>query len=152
PLDRRIHRAGLDDLIADEPALGAVALEPPLVLNRLARDTVAGEARQPHVGGPGNDTLLARRQRQKGAALSQHVIHHEKRLAVSADAEGLDGGNTRLLDAGAAELVGRRLVGLREPAIDLVHPAEVALQVPHEWNPAVIEVGEIDPGAEHPAA
>ena len=52
----------------------------------------------------------------------------------------------------AAELVGRRVLREGEPAINLVHIAEVALEIPHERNPAVIEVREIDAGAEHAAA
>src|SRR5215470_14649301 len=56
-----VHSAGLDDLVADEFAFKTVALEPALVLDRLAGDAVAGEARQPHVGGARNDALLARR-------------------------------------------------------------------------------------------
>src|SRR6202521_3809391 len=36
-----------------------------------------------------------------------------------------------------------------ETAVELVHVAEVALQIPEKWNAAVIEVREIDAGAEH---
>jgi len=41
-------------------------------------------------------------------------------LAVAADGKGFDRRDPRLLDGVAAELVGRRVVGKREPAIDLV--------------------------------
>src|SRR5262249_40848497 len=39
-----------------------------------------------------------------------------------------------------------------EPAIDLVHVAEIALEIPNERDAAVIEVREIDAGAEHAAS
>src|SRR5438128_2469537 len=42
-----VHAAGLDDLVADQAALRAVAFQPPLVLDRLARDAVADRAGQP---------------------------------------------------------------------------------------------------------
>src|SRR5207344_177013 len=67
-LDRRVHLAGLDDLITDQAALRAVAFDPALVLNRLARNPVAGEARQPHVRRAGNNALLARGQSQERSA------------------------------------------------------------------------------------
>ena len=87
----------------------------------------------------------------RNAALGEHVVHHQQQLAMAADGERLHRGDPRLLDALAAEFVGRRVVGEREPAIDLVHVTQVALQVPDERDPAVIEVGEIDAGAEHAA-
>src|SRR5205085_6976425 len=40
----------------------------------------------------------------------------------------------------------------RDAAQELVNEAEVAHQKPHEWNPAAIEMGEIDPAAEDTAA
>src|SRR4051812_399306 len=43
-LDAFIHRAGLDDLVADQPSFRAVAVEPTFVLDGLARDAIAGEA------------------------------------------------------------------------------------------------------------
>src|SRR5262249_46214151 len=49
----------------------------------------------------------------------------------------------------AAELVGRRIVGARQPAIELVDEAEVALEVPDERDAAVIEMREVDAGAEN---
>src|SRR5262247_3402902 len=121
-----------------------------LVLDRLPRDAVTGEARQAHVGRARNDALLARRQGQERAALGEHVIHHQQELAVAADGKGLDRRDPRLLDAPPAELVGRRVVGAGEPAVDLVDVAEIALEIPEERNAAVIEMGEIDAGAEHP--
>ncbi len=148
---RLIHAAVRDDLVADEAPFRAVAFEPALVLDRLARDAVAGEAWQPHIGGAGNDALLARRQGHERALFGEHIVHHQERLAVPADREGLHRGDPRLLDRLSAELVGRRVVQ-REPAIDLVHPAEVALEIPDEGDAPVIEVREVDAGAEHPAA
>src|SRR5262245_20241790 len=149
PFECRVHLAGLDDLVADQAAFRAVAFEPPVVLDRLPRDAVAGEARQAHVGGARNNALLARGQGQERAALGEHVVHHQQELAVAADGKGLDRGDPRLLDAPPAELVGRRVVGAGEPAIDLVDVAEVALEVPEERDAAMIEMGEIDAGAEH---
>ncbi len=70
PFDRRIHAAGLDDLVADQPPLRAVAVQALFVLDCLAGNTVADRARQPHVGGAGNDALLPRRQRQIGGLLA----------------------------------------------------------------------------------
>ena len=49
-LDRRVHLGRPDDLVADQAAFRAVAGEPALVLDRLARDAVAGEARQAQIG------------------------------------------------------------------------------------------------------
>src|SRR5919204_5524693 len=60
-LEGGVHLAGADDLVADQPAFRTVAVEPPLVQNRLPRDAVAGEAGHAHVGGTGVDALLARR-------------------------------------------------------------------------------------------
>src|SRR5262249_44385689 len=54
-LDRAVHAPWLNELVADQPSLRTVAFQPALVLDRLARDAVAGEARQPHIGGAGND-------------------------------------------------------------------------------------------------
>src|SRR5499426_4179818 len=45
-----------------------------------------------------------------------------------------------------------RAVGARQAAIDLVDVAEVALEIPHEGNVAVIEMREVDAGPEHAAA
>src|SRR5262245_15087150 len=64
-LHGRIHGTDVNDLVANQPALRAVTFEPALVLNRLARDAIPGEARQPHVCGPRNDTFLARWQCQE---------------------------------------------------------------------------------------
>ncbi len=96
------------------PSLGTVAIEPPAVLDRLAGDAIAGEARQPQIGGARDDALLAGRQREVGAALGDHVVAHQEDLAVAADRKALDGGDPELFDA--VTLV--RAVWLREPAID----------------------------------
>src|SRR5262245_6405013 len=39
-LDGRVHLAGFDDLVADQPPFRAVAVEPAFVLDRLPRDAV----------------------------------------------------------------------------------------------------------------
>src|SRR5919198_3332976 len=67
---------------------------------------------------------------------------------MAADGEGFDRGNPGLLDRVAAELVGRRIVGEGEPAVDLVDVAEVALEIPNERDAPVVEMSEIDAGAE----
>src|SRR5262245_66172213 len=59
PFDRRVHGAGLDDLVADQPSLRAVAFEPALVLDRLTRDAVAREAGPPPSRGAGDDAFAA---------------------------------------------------------------------------------------------
>src|SRR5262249_1177816 len=73
-------------------------------------------------------------------------------LAVAADRKPLDGRDPELFDAAAAEFIGRRVVRPGEPPVDLVHISEVALQVPDERDAAVIEVGQIDAGAEDSTA
>src|SRR5262249_55014428 len=85
-------------------------------------------------------------------ALGEHVIHHQQDLAMAADGEGLDCGDPRLLDGVAAELVRRRVVGKGKSAIDFVDVAEIALEIPNEWNAPVIEMSEVDAGAENAAA
>src|SRR5262249_56305561 len=46
---RSIHCSRVGNFIADKPPLRAVALQPALVLYRLARDAVAGEAGEAHL-------------------------------------------------------------------------------------------------------
>src|SRR6201993_725648 len=58
-LDGRVHFAGLDDLVADQPSFRAVAFEPAFVLDRLPRDAVAGAVRHAHIGRARDDTFLA---------------------------------------------------------------------------------------------
>ena len=50
--------AGGDDLVADQPPLGAVAFQPPLRLDQLPRQPLAGKAGQAQIGGTRNDALL----------------------------------------------------------------------------------------------
>jgi hypothetical protein len=108
-LNRRVHIAGGDDLVADQPPLRAVALQPPLVLDRLPCDAVADEARQPHVGRARNDALLARGKRHERTLLGQNIVDRQENLAVTADGEGLHRRDPGLLDCLAAELVRRRI-------------------------------------------
>ncbi len=69
---------------------------------------------------------------------------------MAADGETLDGGDPRLFERLAAHIVGRNLrVG--ETAINLVHVAEIALDIPEKRNPPPIEMGQIDAGAEDAA-
>ena len=64
-IDRRVHRPGIDDLIADQAAVRLFAIDAPFVLDRLPRDAVADKARQPQIGHAGNDAFLARGQGQE---------------------------------------------------------------------------------------
>src|SRR5262249_51081728 len=82
-------------------------------------------------------------------ALRRKMANPRQGLAVAADGKGFDRRDPRLLDGVAAELVGWRVVGEGKPAIDLVDVAEIALEIPNERDAAVIEMREIDAGAEH---
>ena len=139
PLDRLIHRAGLDNLVADHSSLGAIALQPPLVLDRLTRQTVSDCARQSHVSGAGDDALLARGESHERSLLGDDVIDREKDLAVAADGEGFDRGDDWFFHRVAAEFVGGR-IGKCKTAIKFVDIAEVAHLVPQIRNPPVIEM------------
>src|SRR5271155_5313100 len=152
PLDRLIHRTRGDGFVADQPPLRTVARDSSFGLDRLTGDTVAGQSRQPQVGGARNYPLLAGRQCQVGVVLRDHMVTNQQDLTVAADRKPLDGGDPELLDAGAAEFVRRRVVRPGQPPVDLVHIAEVALQVPDERDAAVIKVSQIDAGAEDTTA
>src|SRR5205814_10328729 len=76
-------------------------------------------------------------------------VDREQDLAMTADGEGFDRGDPWLLDGLAAELVGRRIVGKRDAAIELVDVAEIAFEIPEKRNPAVIEMRKVDASAEH---
>jgi hypothetical protein len=67
---------------------------------------------------------------------------------VAADGEALDRGDPQLLDR---ILLGRR-IGQREAAVELVDQAEVAQDVPEEADLALVEVREVDAGAEQALA
>ena len=82
-----------------------VAIEAAAVEDGLARDAVAGEAPQPQIGGPGNDALLARRQRHIGIARRKHIIERQQELAAAADGEAVDDADPRFLDRAAGEFV-----------------------------------------------
>src|SRR5205085_3124444 len=83
--NRIIHRAGWDDLIADEPSLRTVAFKAPLIEDCLARNAISGKARHAHVRRARNDAFLARGQGHEGIALSQYVVHYEQKLAMTTD-------------------------------------------------------------------
>src|SRR6185312_13067790 len=61
-IERAVHVGRRGNLVADQTALRAVAVEAAFVLDRLAGDAVAGEARHAQIGGARNDAFLARRQ------------------------------------------------------------------------------------------
>ena len=68
---------------------------------------------------------------------------------MSADREIVDRRDPRLLGRHAVNVV-RKLFRPRHAAEDLVHVAEVPLDVPEEGNPAAVEMREIDPRPEDP--
>src|SRR5262245_34282435 len=74
-VDGTVHIFWLGDLVADQAAIGAVAYQLSFILNGLARDPVAGEARQAQICQTRDDTLLPRRQRHERVARRQHVVH-----------------------------------------------------------------------------
>src|SRR5262245_61405071 len=82
-IDGRVHGVARRDLVADQTAVRAVADELALVLNRLARNTVAGEARHAQIREARDDALLAGRQRQEGIIGRKHVIDREQDLAMA---------------------------------------------------------------------
>src|ERR1700704_1429324 len=64
--ERSVHLVGPRYLVTDQPALWTVTREPSLVLDCLACDAIAREARQAQIGQTWNDAFLARRQRHEG--------------------------------------------------------------------------------------
>jgi hypothetical protein len=52
------------------------------------------------------------------------MVANQQDLTVTADRKPLDGHDPELFDAGAAELIGRLVVSLGEPPVDLVHIAK----------------------------
>ena len=96
--DLLVHRAGRDDVVADQPPLGAGAVDAPLGEDRLARDAVADVARQAQVGRARDDAFLARRQRHVGVLGGDHLVHGQQDLAVAADGEAFDRGDPQLFD------------------------------------------------------
>ncbi len=103
--------------------------------DRLARAAVADEAREPQVRGAGDDALVARREREPGAALAQDVVHAQQQLAAAADRERLGRGDPQLVGAE-----------------DLVDEAEVADREEQVRDLAAVEVREVQAGAEDAAA
>src|SRR3989442_6075340 len=149
-LDRAVHVASRDHLVADQPPLGAVALEPALGHDRLARNAVPGEARQAQVGRAGDDALLAGGQAHECVLRREHVVHDEQVLAVPADGESLHHRDPGFLPRCPGDVV-RRRVRARETPIDLVDDPQVALQVPDERHLALVQMREVDAAAEHAA-
>src|SRR4029077_5571357 len=114
---------------------------------RLARDAVADEARQAQVRGARDDAFLARGQREVSVLRGGRVIDGEQDLAVTADREALDRGDPDLLDRGLF----RRFVFESDTAIEFVDQAQIADQIPQVADPPLVEVREVDSGAEEPA-
>ncbi len=69
-----------------------------------------------------------------------HMVHHVQELTRAADREPLDRRDPQLL------------ANARDAAEDLVDVAHVAHHVEQEVDPPVVEVGQVDPGAERPLA
>src|SRR5262249_23740785 len=79
-----------------------------------------------------------------GALGGECVVDREQDLAVPADGEALDRGDPDLLDAARF----RVLVLQSKASIELVDEAEIADQVPEVADPALIQMREVDAGAE----
>src|SRR5690349_15176536 len=144
-IDRGVNFARRCDLVTDEPPLRTVTLEPPAVHNKLAREAIADEPREPQVRGAGDDALLARGQGEIGVSRGHHIVSGQQILATATDREGVDGRNPGLLDTVAADFVRTRL-GPREAAEQLVDDAHVALDVPEIRDLALVKMCEVDAG------
>src|SRR5439155_11652693 len=94
----------------------------------------------------GNDALLARRQRHVGAVCREHVIEREYDLAVPADGEAFDGADPQLLN----RIHFGRSLGPRQAAVELVDEPEVAQDVPEITDLSLVEMRQVDAGAEEP--
>src|SRR5579864_4038635 len=105
-VDRGVHFGWWRDLVADQPAFGAVAIEAALVEDGLPRDAVADEARQAQIREAGNDSLLARGQGEIGVRSGEQIVHAQDRLAVAADGERVDGADPELFCSPAVDVVG----------------------------------------------
>src|SRR5438105_14970478 len=91
-----------------------------------------------------NDAFLARRQREVGILRREDVVHREQDLAVAADCEALHRRDPELLEG----LLFGRTVGRGEPAVNLVDETQVADQIPQKADLPLIEMREVDAGAE----
>src|SRR6516162_2862218 len=121
-INGRIHFIRCNDLVANEPALSAFAEKLQSVLDRLAGDAHACEARESKVCKPRNDALLPGRQCQLGAGRRQDIVHAEHDLTVSADRERIHRRNPRLFKPGPMQVIGHG-VRRRDATQQLVHVA-----------------------------
>ena len=111
----------------------------------------ACQARQPQVGGAGNEAFLAGRQIEVGAGLGDHAVHDTEQLTAAADGEGINHREPRFLD-NVLELIAAA-VGIAVAAINLVKQAKLALHDEFdEGYLAVVEMREVDPGIENALA
>src|SRR3954454_7032034 len=145
-IDGLVHFVVWDDFVTQHPSRGARALDAQLGHDRLACDPVADEARQAQVRGARDDAFLAGGQREVRVFGGERVIDGEEDLAMPADRKTFDGRDPDLLDRSLF----RRFVFKSDPAVELVYEAEIANHVPEVANPALVQVREVDPGAEEP--
>ena len=138
---RPVHLARLHHLVAQQRGVRLARRPLPAGQDRLAGGAVPDEPGQPQVGGAGDDPFLAGRQEQPRPADGDHVVHDVQQLAGPADRVPLHRGDPQLL--------GRRALPAGDPAVDLVHVAEVAHQVEQEVDPPEVQAGEVDARPEH---
>ena len=80
------------------------------------------------------------------SSAASDVVDRQQDLAVAADREALDRGDPDFLD----EASSGDTFGQSEAAVELVDQAEIADQVPEVADLALVEVREVDAGAEQP--
>src|SRR3954466_909108 len=146
--DGAVHLARGHDLVADQAPFRARAVDPQLGQHRLARDARADVALEAQVGGPRDDAFLARRQRHVGIFGGEHVVERKHGLAMTTDGEALDRADPQLFDP----IHLWRYIRAREAAVELVHEPQVANDVPEVADLPLVEVREVDAGAEQTLA
>src|SRR5262249_22539794 len=70
-----IDLAVRNNLVTDQPAGRAIAVNPVAAHNRLSREAITQEARQAQIGHSRNNPFLARWQREVSARLGKHIVH-----------------------------------------------------------------------------
>src|SRR5262249_15326299 len=143
--DRGVDTLGWNDLVDERPSVRAVCRDRGVEVDRATSCTLADELRQPEVGDAGNDALLAGRQAHPRALLRDDVVHHEQELKAATDRMAVDNSDEWLFDLGSFR-------GCGEPAQDLVDEPELASNEVCVRQPTFVELGEVDPRAEHAAA
>ena len=148
--DRGVHLARLHDLVDQQVAVRRPRLELEPGEDRLAREAVADRARQPQVGGAGEDPLLPRGQEQPRAALAitWSTVCRSWHAPPIANVSTAAIHSFSVVSSGPS---GRCSSGA-QPAEELVHVAEVAGDEEHEVDPPVVEVGQVHARAEDPPA